>query len=66
MDVRMADIGAAIYGIFSKILEVMTSYEVEIDGKIYQVNPCKTLSGHSISDYIIHAGKQVPSYDNGS
>jgi len=38
----------------------MTSYEVEIDGVTYPVNPCKTLSGHSIGDYIIHSGKQVP------
>jgi len=35
----------------------MTSYEVEIDNKIYPIKPCKTLTGHSISDYVIHAGK---------
>jgi methionyl aminopeptidase len=44
----------------------MTSYEVEIDGKNYQVNPCKSLTGHNIKDYVIHGGKQIPAYDNGS
>lgn len=44
----------------------MTSYEIEIDGQFKQISPCKNLSGHNILDYIIHGGKKVPSYDNGS
>nr|CAH0110299.1 unnamed protein product [Daphnia galeata] len=53
IDVRLCDIGAAIQ-------EVMESYEVEIDGKTYQVKPIRNLNGHSIGPYRIHAGKTVP------
>ncbi|KAI9597345.1 peptidase M24, structural domain-containing protein [Syncephalis fuscata] len=53
IDVRLSDIGAAVQ-------EVMESYEVEIDGKTYQVKPIRNLNGHSIDPYRIHAGKTVP------
>ena len=53
IDVRLCDIGAAIQ-------EVMESYEVELDGKTYQVKPIRNLNGHSIGPYRIHAGKTVP------
>lgn len=53
IDVRLCDIGAAIQ-------EVMESYEVEIDGKNYQVKSIRNLNGHSISPYRIHSGKTVP------
>jgi len=53
IDVRLCDVGAAIQ-------EVMESYEVELDGKTYQVQSIRNLNGHSIAPYIIHAGKSVP------
>lgn len=53
IDVRLGDIGAAIQ-------EVMESYEVEINGKTYQVKSVRNLNGHSIGPYQIHAGKSVP------
>ncbi|KAK7402386.1 hypothetical protein VNO78_14615 [Psophocarpus tetragonolobus] len=53
IDVRLCDIGAAIQ-------EVMESYEVEINGKVYQVKSIRNLNGHSIGRYQIHAGKSVP------
>nr|CAD7420048.1 unnamed protein product [Timema poppensis] len=53
IDVQLCDIGAAIQ-------EVMESYEVEIDGKVFQVKSIRNLNGHSISPYRIHAGKTVP------
>jgi methionyl aminopeptidase len=53
IDVRLCDIGAAIQ-------EVMESYEVEIDGKVYPVKSIRNLNGHSIGPYQIHAGKSVP------
>ncbi len=53
IDVRLGDIGAAIQ-------EVMESYEVEIDGKVYPVKSIRNLNGHSIAPYQIHAGKSVP------
>ena len=53
IDVRLCDVGSAIQ-------EVMESYEVELDGKTYQVKPIRNLNGHSIGPYQIHAGKSVP------
>ncbi|KAJ1526985.1 hypothetical protein ONE63_008530 [Megalurothrips usitatus] len=53
IDVPLCEIGAAIQ-------EVMESYEVELDGKTYQVKSIRNLNGHSISPYRIHAGKTVP------
>ncbi|KAJ3282133.1 Methionine aminopeptidase 2B [Borealophlyctis nickersoniae] len=53
IDVRLCDIGAAIQ-------EVMESYEVEINGKTYQVKPIRNLNGHSIASYQIHGSKSVP------
>eukprot|EP00960_Hanusia_phi_P042257 755393-Hanusia_phi.AAC.2 len=53
IDVRLCDIGEAIQ-------EVMESYEVEIDGKVYPVKAIRNLNGHSINPYQIHAGKSVP------
>jgi len=53
IDVRLGDIGAAVQ-------EVMESYEVEIDGKVYPVKSIRNLNGHSIDQYRIHAGKTVP------
>ncbi|XP_041460516.1 methionine aminopeptidase 2-like [Lytechinus variegatus] len=53
IDVRLCDVG-------ERIQEVMESYEVELDGKTYQVKPIRNLNGHSIGQYRIHAGKTVP------
>ncbi|CAL8296189.1 unnamed protein product [Boreogadus saida] len=53
IDVRLCDVGETIQ-------EVMESYEVEIDGKTYQVKPIRNLNGHSIGQYRIHSGKTVP------
>ncbi|KAK6931981.1 Peptidase M24 [Dillenia turbinata] len=53
VDVRLCDVGAAIQ-------EVMESYEVEINGKVFQVKSIRNLNGHSIGRYQIHAGKSVP------
>ena len=38
----------------------MESYEVELEGKTYQVKAIRNLNGHSIGPYRIHAGKTVP------
>ncbi|CAL5362818.1 unnamed protein product [Camellia sinensis] len=53
IDVRLCDVGAAIQ-------EVMESYEVDINGKVFQVKSIRNLNGHSIGCYQIHAGKSVP------
>jgi methionyl aminopeptidase len=41
-------------------VQVMESYEVELDGKVYPVKAIRNLNGHSIGPYQIHAGKSVP------
>ncbi|CBH15081.1 metallo-peptidase, Clan MG, Family M24 [Trypanosoma brucei gambiense DAL972] len=53
IDVRLCDVGAAIQ-------EVMESYEVELNGKVYPVKSIRNLSGHTIAPYVIHGGKSVP------
>uniref|UniRef100_J3NF71 Methionine aminopeptidase 2 n=2 Tax=Oryza brachyantha TaxID=4533 RepID=J3NF71_ORYBR len=53
IDARLCDVGAAIQ-------EVMESYEVEINGKVFQIKSVRNLNGHSIGPYQIHAGKSVP------
>ncbi|CAH8383758.1 unnamed protein product [Eruca vesicaria subsp. sativa] len=58
VDVRLCDVGAAIQ-------EVMESYEVEINGKVYQVKSLRNLNGHSIGRYQIHADKSVPNVRGG-
>ena len=58
VDVRLCDVGAAVQ-------EVMESYEVELDGKVYQVKAVRNLNGHSIGPYRIHAGKSVPMVKGG-
>jgi len=58
IDVRLCDVGESIQ-------EVMESFEVEIDGKVYPVKCIRNLNGHSIGQYQIHAGKSVPIINNG-
>jgi methionyl aminopeptidase len=53
VDTLMCDIGAAVQ-------ETMESYELELDGKTYQVKSIRNLSGHTINPYQIHGGKSVP------
>jgi len=57
IDVRLCDIGEAIQ-------EVMESYEVELDGKVYPVKSIRNLNGHNIGIYTIHGGKSVPIVKN--
>ncbi|MFH4974970.1 hypothetical protein AB6A40_001679 [Gnathostoma spinigerum] len=53
IDVRLCDIGEIVE-------EVMSSHEIELNGKTYVVKPIRNLNGHSIGPYRIHAGKTVP------
>eukprot|EP00804_Cyclotella_cryptica_P028813 CCRYP_020145-RC/>CCRYP_020145-RC protein AED:0.11 eAED:0.11 QI:405/0.66/0.75/1/0/0.25/4/0/447 len=62
IDVRLCDVGESVQ-------EVMESYEVELDGKMYPVKnnhlQCiRNLNGHSIGPYNIHGGKSVPIVKN--
>eukprot|EP01023_Acetabularia_acetabulum_P051514 TRINITY_DN5701_c0_g1_i1.p1 TRINITY_DN5701_c0_g1~~TRINITY_DN5701_c0_g1_i1.p1 ORF type:complete len:508 (-),score=104.64 TRINITY_DN5701_c0_g1_i1:132-1655(-) len=58
IDVRLCDVGESIQ-------EVMESYEVELDGRIFEVKSVRNLNGHSIAPYRIHAGKYVPTVKGG-
>lgn len=58
VDACVSDIGAAVN-------EVMSSYEVEIDGKTHRIKPVANLNGHSIGPYKIHAGITIPQVRNG-
>uniref|UniRef100_A0AC35TY01 Methionine aminopeptidase 2 n=1 Tax=Rhabditophanes sp. KR3021 TaxID=114890 RepID=A0AC35TY01_9BILA len=53
IDVRLCDVGETIE-------EVMTSFEVELDGRTHAIKPIRNLCGHSIGQYRIHAGNSVP------
>jgi hypothetical protein len=59
IDARMSDIGTAIQ-------EVMESYEVEINGKMFPVKAVRNITGHDILRYHIHGGKQIPFIKNKS
>jgi methionine aminopeptidase len=50
IDVRLCDIGEAVE-------EVMSSYEIELDGKTIKIKSVRNLCGHSIDPYKIHGGK---------
>ena len=54
-DACLGDIGAAVQ-------ENMESFEIELDNKIFPIKSIKTLTGHQIEPYKIHAGKSVPNY----
>jgi methionyl aminopeptidase len=41
------------------INEVISSFEVEIDGTMYDVKPVGTLGGHNIRQYTIHGGTLI-------
>jgi len=54
-DAILGEIGAAVQ-------ENMESFEIELDNKIVPIKSIKTLTGHQIEPYKIHAGKCVPNY----
>lgn len=38
----------------------MESHEITLNGKVYPIQCCRNLCGHSIGAYQIHAGKSIP------
>jgi methionyl aminopeptidase len=57
--IKMSGPDSLILDISKRIKEVIESYEVEINGKTYQIHPVTNLGGHNIEPYKIHAGKLV-------
>lgn len=64
--VKAAGIDAQLGEIGALIQEAMESYEMELDGKTYPIKCIRNLNGHSIGQYVIHAGKTVPIVKGGS
>eukprot|EP00698_Gefionella_okellyi_P005051 TRINITY_DN14643_c0_g1_i1.p1 TRINITY_DN14643_c0_g1~~TRINITY_DN14643_c0_g1_i1.p1 ORF type:complete len:430 (+),score=67.10 TRINITY_DN14643_c0_g1_i1:183-1292(+) len=58
--IKAAGIDVQLCHVGEEIQEVMESYEVTIDGKVYPVKSIRNLNGHSINPYVIHGGKSVP------
>merc|ERR1739838_698437 len=58
--IKYAGIDVPLNEIGEVIQETMESYEIELNGKTYPIKPIRNLSGHSIGQYRIHAGKTVP------
>lgn len=57
--IRLAGPDALIHEIETEIKEVIESYEVEIDNKLYQLKPIENLGGHNILPYRIHGGDLI-------
>eukprot|EP00770_Monocercomonoides_exilis_P007849 MONOS_7810.1-p1 / transcript=MONOS_7810.1 / gene=MONOS_7810 / organism=Monocercomonoides_exilis_PA203 / gene_product=Methionine aminopeptidase 2 / transcript_product=Methionine aminopeptidase 2 / location=Mono_scaffold00277:28717-30691(+) / protein_length=530 / sequence_SO=supercontig / SO=protein_coding / is_pseudo=false len=62
--IKMAGIDARFIEIGDAIEEVICSYEVEENKRMRSIRPVENLSGHSLGDYIVHAGKLVPIHKN--
>ena len=52
-DMLLSEIG-------KNIEENMCSYELELNNKIYNIKPVKSLCGHQINQYMIHGEKVIP------
>jgi methionyl aminopeptidase len=58
--IKKAGPDARISEISAEIEETIRSYQLEIDGHIYSIQPVMNLSGHQLAPYVIHAGKFIP------
>jgi len=57
--IKMMGPDVLIQDISKSIQEVIESYEIELDNKVYPIKSVTNLGGHTIEPYIIHAGKLV-------
>ena len=58
--IKQCGVDAILGEIGASVEEFIKSKELIIDGKIYDINIMKDLSGHMIKPFEIHAGKAVP------
>lgn len=56
IDVRLGEWG-------EKIMEVMESYQIELDNKVYDIKSVKNLGGHNIKYAEIHGGQFLPCFN---
>lgn len=55
--IKNAGPGAYIDDLSNSIQEIIESYEIELNGKMYPIKSIINLGGHTIEPYKIHAGK---------
>ena len=58
--IKMARPDQLLNEIGKEIEENMSSYEIELDNKIYKIKPVRSLCGHKINKFQIHANKVIP------
>jgi methionyl aminopeptidase len=58
--IKMARPDQLLNEIGKEIEENMCSYEIELNNKIYKIKPVRSLCGHKINKYHIHANKVIP------
>jgi methionyl aminopeptidase len=57
--IKLAGPDAHMNDLAQEIKDIIESYEVDIDGKLYPIKPVWNLGGHNIEQYKIHAGKLI-------
>lgn len=65
LGLKMAGPDMSFSEIASAMGEVISSYEMEKNGKTYKVMPVRNLNGHTMEPYVIHAGKSLPFHKTG-
>lgn len=58
--IKIAGVDSILGDLGREIEEIITSNEIEIKGKMYQVTTCKDLCGHQILPFRIHGSKVIP------
>lgn len=61
--IKMAGPDAYLHDVSKSIREVVESYEIELDGKIYPIKSMFNLGGHSIEPYTLHGEKSIFEYN---
>ena len=57
--IKMMGPDTYVNDISKEIEEVINSYQIEINGKLYDIKPIGQLGGHNIKPYIIHGGDLI-------
>ena len=56
----MAGIDVRVRELSNSIFEVLTSYEIDLDGKTLPIKSIGNLTGHNIEPFKIHGKKNIP------
>jgi len=58
--IRMAGPDVLISDLSERIDEIISSYQIELNGKVYPIHPVQNLTGHQMKEYKVHSGKFIP------